>query len=133
MGGGPPGRPPERLPTLHPAAACSLRAFSTAAGERTTFGGLQDKDRIFTNIYGKHDPFIKVRAAAAGAAASRLWSGLPAFDAAAGSQCRGRVGGCDWAAGGQPAVASVQGGSQALQQAGEQLSMRQHGRSSSSS
>lgn len=44
------------------------RAFSTAApgaapaappAERTKFGGLQDKDRIFTNIYGKHDKSLK--------------------------------------------------------------------------
>jgi len=48
------------------------RAFSTAAPgaapaapppapERTVFGGLKDQDRIFTNIYGRHDPFMKVR------------------------------------------------------------------------
>lgn len=46
------------------------RAFSTAAPgaaaaapphapERTVFGGLKDQDRIFTNIYGRHDPFMK--------------------------------------------------------------------------
>ena len=28
------------------------------AMEKTTFGGLKDEDRIFTNIYGRHDPFI---------------------------------------------------------------------------
>ena len=26
------------------------------------FGGLKDQDRIFTNLYGRHDPFIKVGA-----------------------------------------------------------------------
>lgn len=40
-----------------------LRAFSTAPAsggtERTHFGGLKDQDRIFTNIYGRHDPFLK--------------------------------------------------------------------------
>jgi len=34
------------------------------------FGGLQDKDRIFTNIYGRHDPFIKVGGGAGQAAAA---------------------------------------------------------------
>ena len=57
-------RPPQRGSQPRPTPACSLRAYSTAAAtERTTFGGLADKDRIFTNIYGRHDPFIKVRAA----------------------------------------------------------------------
>ncbi len=46
------------------------RAFSAAAPapqqpdpppERTHFGGLKDEDRIFTNLYGVHDPFLKVR------------------------------------------------------------------------
>ena len=46
-----------------------VRAFSAAPAEapkpeakpeRTVFGGLKDQDRIFTNLYGKHDPFIKV-------------------------------------------------------------------------
>ena len=27
--------------------------------EKTSFGSLSDEDRIFTNIYGRHDPFIK--------------------------------------------------------------------------
>lgn len=47
--------------------ACSLlRGYSaqaapaaSTAGEKTSWGGLEDKDRIFTNLYGKHDPFIK--------------------------------------------------------------------------
>lgn len=50
---------------------CSFgRAFSAAAAsppeeappERTHFGGLRDEDRIFTNLYGRHDPFLKVTA-----------------------------------------------------------------------
>lgn len=45
-----------------------VRAFSAAPAEapkpeakpeRTVFGGLKDQDRIFTNLYGRHDPFIK--------------------------------------------------------------------------
>jgi len=35
-------------------ASNALRAFST---ERT-YGNLKDQDRIFTNLYGKHDPFL---------------------------------------------------------------------------
>ena len=31
------------------------------APQRTHFGGLADQDRIFTNLYGQADPFIKVR------------------------------------------------------------------------
>ena len=27
--------------------------------EKTHFGGLKDEDRIFTNLYGLHDPFLK--------------------------------------------------------------------------
>jgi NADH dehydrogenase (ubiquinone) flavoprotein 1 len=44
----------------------AVRCLSTAApaappvAEKTSFGGLKDEDRIFTNIYGRHDPFIKV-------------------------------------------------------------------------
>lgn len=34
----------------------SHKHFSTA--ERTTFGGLSDKDRIFTNLYKDGSPFI---------------------------------------------------------------------------
>jgi hypothetical protein len=54
------------LNTLDAAALSRLRAYSTsppsttATAERTSFGGLKDQDRIFTNIYGRHDPFIKV-------------------------------------------------------------------------
>ena len=46
---------------------CSLvRAFAAQAEQaaeapqRTHFGGLKDEDRIFTNLYGRNDPFIKV-------------------------------------------------------------------------
>ena len=38
-----------------------LRAFSSDAAESKVYGGLSDEDRIFTNLYGKHDPFLKVR------------------------------------------------------------------------
>ena len=44
----------------------ALRAYSAAAEApppppaKTSFGGLKDEDRIFTNLYGRHDPFIKV-------------------------------------------------------------------------
>ncbi len=71
----------DRLPSIDLTAPVSprsvLRAFSTAAAtsapgaaqaaaaappapERNVFGGLKDEDRIFTNIYGRHDPFLKV-------------------------------------------------------------------------
>lgn len=44
-------------------AHCSLlRSFSSAPAGKTSYGGLSDEDRIFTNIYGFHDPFLKVRA-----------------------------------------------------------------------
>ncbi|KAI9089708.1 hypothetical protein K1719_029001 [Acacia pycnantha] len=42
-----------------------LRLLSTQtsqqkpATEKTHFGGLKDEDRIFTNLYGLHDPFLK--------------------------------------------------------------------------
>lgn len=55
-------------PCMLERGACSLsRAFSTQApaapvAEKTTFGGLKDEDRIFQNIYGKHDLSIKVGA-----------------------------------------------------------------------
>ena len=41
---------------------CSgLRALSSETlAEKTSFGGLKDEDRIFTNLYGRLDPFIKV-------------------------------------------------------------------------
>jgi hypothetical protein len=39
----------------------SKREFSSTAalGEKTTFGGLKDQDRIFTNLYGDFDWGIK--------------------------------------------------------------------------
>lgn len=49
-------------------AAGTTQAASSAAPpppppppppEKTQFGNLKDEDRIFTNVYGKHDPFIK--------------------------------------------------------------------------
>lgn len=51
-------------------ASSFARAFSAtpapeqpeAPPERTHFGGLKDEDRIFTNLYGQHDPFLKVSA-----------------------------------------------------------------------
>ena len=42
-----------------PAAAAAAENYSCAA-EKTSYGGLKDEDRIFTNLYGKHDPFLKV-------------------------------------------------------------------------
>eukprot|EP00210_Caulerpa_lentillifera_P009010 g8600.t1 len=35
------------------------RAFSAEVSQKTSFGGLKDEDRIFTNLYGRHDPFLK--------------------------------------------------------------------------
>jgi len=43
----PPAPPPAPAPPAPPAPA------------KTTFGPLSDADRIFTNIYGRHDPFLK--------------------------------------------------------------------------
>lgn len=61
--------------SLNGAGLCSAsRSFSTQAAttsstpqppppppppEKTHFGGLKDEDRIFTNLYGLHDPFLK--------------------------------------------------------------------------
>jgi len=43
-----------------PLAAISARHASTeAAPEKTTFGPLKDEDRIFTNLYGRHDWRLK--------------------------------------------------------------------------
>ncbi len=46
---------------------CSaLRSFAAQASppppppEKTSYGGLKDEDRIFTNLYNEGDPFIKV-------------------------------------------------------------------------
>jgi len=45
-------------PSLTPAMSNSTAA-EAAPAERTVFGGLKDEDRIFTNLYGRHDPFLK--------------------------------------------------------------------------
>ena len=48
--------------TTAAAASCSFSTAAPAAPatERTTFGNLKDQDRIFQNIYGRHDISIKV-------------------------------------------------------------------------
>lgn len=66
---------PSRTPATAVPHHCGMllsfaRAFSStpapqpeqpeAPPERTHFGGLKDEDRIFTNLYGQHDPFLKV-------------------------------------------------------------------------
>jgi hypothetical protein len=64
--------PMQRL-TLALLVCSFVRAFSAAPApdqpeappERTHFGGLKDEDRIFTNLYGRHDPFLKVSALSA--------------------------------------------------------------------
>lgn len=38
------------------------RAFAAEATQKSSFGGLKDDDRIFTNLYGQHDPFLQVKA-----------------------------------------------------------------------
>jgi NADH dehydrogenase (ubiquinone) flavoprotein 1 len=46
--------------TAAPAAAAPAAAPPPPPPvEKTSFGSLSDEDRIFTNIYGRHDPFIK--------------------------------------------------------------------------
>lgn len=42
-----------------PNAAASQPPPPPPPPERTHFGGLKDEDRIFTNVYGLHDPFLK--------------------------------------------------------------------------
>lgn len=37
----------------------SLSATAVLAGEKTSYGGLKDEDRIFTNLYGRHDWKLK--------------------------------------------------------------------------
>ena len=42
----------------------AIRAYASAAPEtkkpeKTTFGPLSDEDRIFTNLYGRHDYRLK--------------------------------------------------------------------------
>lgn len=51
---------------LTPATYATARSFSVE-GERT-YGGMSDQDRIFTNIYGEHDPYLK------GAEKRGIWS-----------------------------------------------------------
>ena len=41
------------------AARASFASDAAAPPEKTSFGNLSDEDRIFTNLYGKHDPFLK--------------------------------------------------------------------------
>lgn len=41
------------------AAAAGAPSAPEAPPERTHFGGLRDEDRIFTNLYGRHDPYLK--------------------------------------------------------------------------
>ena len=37
-----------------------LGGFSTeVTAEKTSYGNLKDQDRIFTNLYGDQDPFLK--------------------------------------------------------------------------
>lgn len=51
---------------LTSAPVCSLlRAFAAQAEQAAeapprSHGGLKDEDRIFTNLYGRGDPFLKV-------------------------------------------------------------------------
>lgn len=48
--------------TAAPAAATGAPSAAAApppVPEKTSFGSLKDQDRIFTNIYGRHDPFLK--------------------------------------------------------------------------
>uniref|UniRef100_A0A1I8B182 E3 ubiquitin-protein ligase n=1 Tax=Meloidogyne hapla TaxID=6305 RepID=A0A1I8B182_MELHA len=35
------------------------RSFTTVPSAKTTYGGLKDEDRIFTNLYGRHDYRLK--------------------------------------------------------------------------
>lgn len=44
-----------------PAAAAAVPAAPPKPQLKAKYGGLSDQDRIFTNIYGKHDPFVTVR------------------------------------------------------------------------
>jgi len=44
--------------TLRPRTA-HARAFSVEGGTDRVHGGLKDQDRIFTNIYGEEDPYLK--------------------------------------------------------------------------
>ena len=59
------------------AAPAQQAAPQAQAGERTHWGGLQDKDRIFTNLYGRHDPFLKVRSSPQGTVHCAVLSAWP--------------------------------------------------------
>jgi len=41
------------------AAGHNARFLSADAAPARSYGGLKDEDRIFTNVYGRHDPFLK--------------------------------------------------------------------------
>ena len=43
------------------AATAGFASSSSSSTEKTSHGGLLDSDRIFTNLYGRHDPGLKVR------------------------------------------------------------------------
>ena len=47
-------------------------AASGEAPQRTHYGNLQDQDRIFTNLYGQNDPFLKARPPLVPAAAAAV-------------------------------------------------------------
>jgi hypothetical protein len=52
--------------TVHVGACSVLRGISTSLStSEKHFGGISDDDRIFQNIYGRHDTSIKVDAAKA--------------------------------------------------------------------
>jgi len=59
--------PPPTPPSTRENSVARAMSTGAAAGapppapERTSFGGLKDEDRIFQNIYGRHDISIKVR------------------------------------------------------------------------
>lgn len=41
------------------AVPASARFYAVDNATERAHGGLKDEDRIFTNLYGKHDPFLK--------------------------------------------------------------------------
>lgn len=88
--------PRPRSKTVHEMLAYRSvsKAFSTQApaapvAEKTSFGGLKDDDRIFQNIYGRHDLSIKVWGAAA-----RLLGGARPGKGCVAMPCMGLVGAC---------------------------------------
>ena len=44
---------------LAPRQVGAARHYAVDNAAERTHGGLKDEDRIFTNLYGKHDPFLK--------------------------------------------------------------------------